>query len=102
MKFECIEFCRGRCYFIFQKILVIVIFQTALHENTRNFAYNIYIYPSKDDIAVIFAGIICYRVLKLHFLSEFWKYCSFWSLLNEIIQKFICKIYISRNINDTF
>ena len=70
---------RGALLFCFSQILVIVLFWILLHAIIQNFA----------------------RWYSYNF-PEFLEKCRSCVLLNEIIQKFICKMCIIRNNNYTF
>ena len=54
-----------------------------------------------DDIDIIFECIACMlEGAAVTFFPEFLGKCRFCALLNEVAQKFVCKIRIIRNNSD--
>ena len=71
---------------------MIVLSQWLLPAIIQNFACNIL--TVKDDIDIVFVGV---GGAAITIFPEFLEKCGFCVLLNEIVQKFICKIYIIIN-----
>ena len=100
IQFRCVWLWRGLCYSVFSKIFLIIFFSASIVWNVIKF-YTQFTYI-KWWHWYIFGGYSLLKVAGIEFFPKILRIVISRLLLNEIAQKFTCKIYIIRNNSDTF